>query len=530
MDRNKRKNSLLKTHPAIAKQAFGWNPNDVTAGSSKKLQWKCSKHAKHIWISTPGNRTYTSSGCPFCSGKKTLKGYNDLASKFPKIAKEAYGWDPTTISGGEKKNRKWKCTVNKKHIWIARTANRTANKTGCPICSGHKVLKGDNDLASNYPELAKEAFGWDPKTVIAGSSKNLKWKCKKDPRHVWVARVESRSTRKYGCPFCSGKKLAKDSNDLKTTHPKLAKEAHGWDPKSVTASSTKKLKWKCNKNPKHIWITSPSARSLKGIGCPNCVGKAIAIGTDDLATKFPKIAIEAYGWNPREYTSASGKKLNWQCSKNKKHIWTISPSARTTGLMSGCPYCVNRRILNGDNDLATTNPKLAEEAYGWDPTTVSAGMDKVRRWQCSKNSKHIWSTRISHRALNDTGCPTCAVSGFHPNQDGYLYFMRHSKWKMLQIGITNYPDVRLQQHRGKGWKLIELSKPMAGSTARYLETSILRALKERGADLGNHTIAGKFDGYTEAWSITSNSVKSLKELIAISKAFEKSQKPKIRLK
>ena len=514
---------LAKTHPSIARQAFGWDPNDVTAGSSKKLQWKCIKHPKHIWIASPGNRTFSNGDCPFCIGKKILKGYNDLATKFPKIAKEAYGWDPTIVSGGEKKERKWRCTVNKKHFWIARTANRTYNGTGCPICSGLQVLKGDNDLATKFPKLAKEAFGWNPENIVAGSAKKLNWKCQKDAKHVWIARVESRSYRKYGCPYCSGKRLAKNSNDLKTTHPKLAKESYGWDPSTVTASSTKRLKWKCAKNPKHIWVTSPSTRYLKSSGCPNCVGKAIAVGTDDLAKKFPKVAKEAFGWDPECVTPASGKKLKWQCSKNKKHIWVTSPSARTTGLMSGCPYCVNRKILKGDNDLATTHPKLAKEAFGWDPSTVSAGMDKIRRWKCKKNSKHIWSTRISHRALSDTGCPNCAVSGFHPDQEGFLYFLGHSKWKMFQIGITNYPVIRLKQHRSKGWKLIELSKPMAGIEARNFETLILRALKDQGADLGNIKVAGKFDGYTEAWTKKTFTSKSIKELIALGKKYERTR-------
>ncbi len=523
MPTSRKKIPLSKSHPALAKQAHGWDPNGVTAGSSKKLLWKCSKHRKHIWEATPGSRTFTSSGCPFCSGKRTLKGYNDLGTKFPDIAIEAFGWDPTTVSGGEKKDRKWKCRKNKKHIWVARTANRTYNKTGCPYCSGQKVMKGDNDLATMFPKLSKEAYGWDPTKVVAGSAKNLKWKCSKDSRHVWVARVETRTTRKYGCPFCSGKKLAKNSNELKTTHPTLAKEAFEWDPRKVTASSTKKLKWKCGINAKHVWEATPSARSTKGIGCPNCAGKANKVGTDDLATKFPKIAKEAHGWNPSSVLPGSGKKLEWKCSKNSKHIWIASPSSRTTRMMSGCPYCVNRRILKGDNDLATTHPKLSKEAYGWNPSEVSAGMDKIRRWRCSKDPRHIWSTRISHRALNRTDCPNCAVSGFHPNEKGYLYLMFHSKWKMLQIGITNFPAERLRQHRTRGWKLIELSKPIDGHAARKWETLILKALKANGADLANHKIAGKFDGYTEAWSRSTYPAKSLEDLKALGNKYEKSK-------
>jgi len=101
--------------------------------------------------------------------------------------------------------------------------------------------------------------------------------------------------------------------------------------------------------------------------------------------------------------------------------------------------------------------------------------------------------------------------------------MSHPKWKMLQIGITNYPAVRLQQHRSRGWKLIELSKPMEGLIARKLESSILKVLKNDGADLANYRISGKFDGYTESWTRNSHSARSLKELIALGKKHARSQ-------
>ena len=38
----------------------------------------------------------------------------------------------------------------------------------CPVCSGRQVLAGFNDLLTSRPELASEAFEWDPTTVSAG--------------------------------------------------------------------------------------------------------------------------------------------------------------------------------------------------------------------------------------------------------------------------------------------------------------------------------------------------------------------------
>ena len=38
-----------------------------------------------------------------------------------------------------------------------------------------RIIKGVNDLATTHPEIAKEAYGWDPRTVSAGSHKKLEW-------------------------------------------------------------------------------------------------------------------------------------------------------------------------------------------------------------------------------------------------------------------------------------------------------------------------------------------------------------------
>jgi hypothetical protein len=84
---------------------------------------------------------------------------------------------------------------------------------------------------------------------------------------------------------------------------------------------------------------------------------------------------------------------------------------------------------------------------------------------------------------------------------------------MLQIGITNYPDDRLKSHKRLGWKLVELRGPMDGLITREWETSILQMLRRHGAKLAPEEVAGKFDGYTEAWLLDSLRVKSLKDLM-----------------
>jgi hypothetical protein len=96
---------------------------------------------------------------------------------------------------------------------------------------------------------------------------------------------------------------------------------------------------------------------------------------------------------------------------------------------------------------------------------------------------------------------------------------------MLQIGITNVPDDRLSRHKRLGWKIIELRGPMDGYTTQELETAVLRMLKKQGAKLSPHEIAGKFDGYSEAWIESSYPVKSIHELLANLRDYESTNSP-----
>ena len=93
----KDKEPLSITHPEIAKEAYGWDPNDFTAGSSaKKHLWKCTNN--HTWLAKISARSKANgTNCPVCSNQKLLPGYNDLATTHPDLALEADGWDPKTI-------------------------------------------------------------------------------------------------------------------------------------------------------------------------------------------------------------------------------------------------------------------------------------------------------------------------------------------------------------------------------------------------------------------------------------------------
>lgn len=78
------KNPLSITHPQLAVQ---WHqtknsnltPDQVTAGSGKKVWWICPKSPDHEWHTSIANRARLGRGCPYCAGKKASV-TNSLAS------------------------------------------------------------------------------------------------------------------------------------------------------------------------------------------------------------------------------------------------------------------------------------------------------------------------------------------------------------------------------------------------------------------------------------------------------------------
>jgi hypothetical protein len=494
-------NDLATTHPELAKEAHGWDPTTVIAGTNKKLDWKCSKG--HVWTAALNSRV-NGNGCSVCSNYKVLVGTNDLATLNPALAKEAHGWDPTKVVAGTSKKLDWKCS--KGHVWKATVVGRYRLKRNCPYCANYFVLAGYNDLATTHPELAMQAHGWDPTKVVAGNEKKMEWKCQKG--HLWNASISGRTSGR-NCSICSNKKVLAGFNDLATTHPELAKESHGWDPKTVFAGTGKKLDWKCQKG--HVWSAISNNR-VKGNGCIYCSNQKVLAGFNDLATTHPEVAQEANGWDPTSVVAGNEKKFEWKCKLG--HTYKTSVKIKTTGFENGngngCPFCSSKKVLTGFNDVATTHPDLAQEADGWDPTKVVAGSSFKYKWRCKKG--HRWASVIATRAKG-VGCPSCAKFGYDPNLNGFLYFLIQPQWELFQIGITNFPDSRLISHKRNGFDLLELRGPLDGHTAKEIESSLLRYLKSQKADLSPEHIAGKFDGYSESWTIDSFQVNNLKELI-----------------
>ena len=250
-----------------------------------------------------------------------------------------------------------------------------------------------------------------PDTVFSRSRKKVWWRCVNG--HTWESSLDVRSSG-TGCPYCAGKKPIAGESDLATLHPTLAAE---WSekngrlrPENFTPGSNKKVWWHCEHG--HEWQATIYTRANGG-QCPVCAGRKVIPGENDLATLFPALAKEWSRKNgsltPTQVRPFSNKKIWWVCKHG--HNWQATPNARVSS-KSGCPYCANRKLLTGFNDLATKEPKIAAQWHQTlngelTPDQVVFGSHQEAWWICSEG--HVWKAMIASRTGKQKyGCPVCA--------------------------------------------------------------------------------------------------------------------------
>lgn len=109
---------------------------------------------------------------------------------------------------------------------------------------------------------------------------------------------------------------------------------------------------------------------------------------------------------PEDFNERSTKNVWWKCG-TCGHEYRAVIKSKVHGLK--CPVCTKNALLPGYNDLATTDPELAQE---WNaakntrkPTEISRLSQYPVWWKgiCG----HEWKDKVFHRAVGGAGCIYC---------------------------------------------------------------------------------------------------------------------------
>lgn len=389
-------------------------------------------------------------------------------------------------------------------------------------------LRWKETLEQTHAPIASEAYGWSPLTVTAGSNKKLDWQCVKCET-IWTtsprARVEGRGG-KY-CPKCP--RVAVGHESLSSAYPEVALEAYEWDPSLYSYGSGVSMPWKCL-NCKHIWRTSINNRTSYDTGCPKCAGK----NTENLAVSNPDIAAEASGWNPTKFTAGSNALLMWKCRSCDNQWEAVIRNRVEYPRRWGCSSCnqyagqymkvfgQNSRIADPGFSIAAKFPHLIEEMVDSSYANTLSYASKVEMlWHCSTCDTE-WKASVKNRTMHDTGCPKCSETGFDLGAIGYLYFVEGERngIPIIQYGITNNIDKRLAYHRRNRFESkdsVKFIKCESGSEVAQLESLIKKTLTLKGVPSikADSEIEDKFGGYTESFRKELLPAQSLQELFML---------------
>ena len=370
----------------------------------------------------------------------------DLAGEWDCNKNSEIGLSFDSVTCSMKKKAWWICPTEG-HSYLMQIDHRVRSKLGCPYCSGRRVLKGFNDLATTHPDIAAEwLYAVDdksltPEMVSFGSNVKVMWRCSKHGTE-WVTSVMSRIPNK-GCNKCRGEKISAKRNVVKPgmsladKYPDVARE---WDyekndrtPEQVHAHSRYRAYWKCMTcgNSWDSWVYNRTSFSA---GCPECATKRVAKKQRipkpgmSLLERFPVIASEFVSTvdgetDPRNVSARSCVKCHWKCSVCGETEWVAPPSSRTNSGedVGGCPKCGMARSARNNRKPRTSGllvdgaPEIAKEwdvdknrdEFDMELDMVSMSSNINAYWICSRCGASFRNT-ANHRTNRGDGCPVCS--------------------------------------------------------------------------------------------------------------------------
>lgn len=233
-------------------------------------------------------------------------------------------------------------------------------------------------------------------------------------------------------------------------------------PSDLGYGSSKKVFWKCSKG--HIWEASPNKMTQRtSVGCPYCANQKVLAGFNALLSKDPEVAAE---WHPTKNGTLQPSKV---AEHSNKYVWWLCPEGHEYKAMinmrtrknkkRGCPYCANRRLIKGFNDLKTVCPEVAAEWHPskngkLKPTDVLSGSTQIVWWKCPKG--HEYKASLVSRVVDGKkryGCPICAsktvLPGYNDLETLYPYIAK--EWDFQKNSIS--PSEIISGSHQKYWWL-----------------------------------------------------------------------------
>lgn len=257
------------------------------------------------------------------------------------------------------------------------------------------------DYPNIYDEWDYDKNEFGPERYSPDSTESAYFRCLNGHNYRVKILYKSRGAK---CRYCN-------KNSISDICPEYAKE---WDynknkygPEKYSIGNNTIVHWKCSKNEKHKWSTTPNARTKSRSGCPFCDGRRV-LKENSFGYLFPYLCDE---WSPRnkktpyDYSVKSNYYAEWICKKG--HTWKTGIHTRTSG--HGCPTCKGQRASK-DNNLITSYPEIINwwdyEKNKLEPENYLPWSNKKVYFKCSNNHSICLLIPVFLKRVNK--CHICA--------------------------------------------------------------------------------------------------------------------------
>ncbi len=416
------KKVLAETHPHLIEEWVSCEDEKITpyncvAGTNKKVVWKCKKcggeYETYIY-----NRAMNGTGCRYCSGQAVLKGFNDLATTNPDLAKE---WSdkneikPYQVSAFSKTKVYWKCNMG--HDDYIMSVQQRSNGQGCQICALQSQTSFPEQslyfyIKKLYPDalnryiienkyeldifIPTKNLGIEYNGYFSHKGKELKDKNKREKTNsmgidLLVIKEYKCSEEKIDADYYIHERTRYDDLNILITN--VLNDIYGdFNFKVDVGKDMIKIQ--------EQYVIQKSERSIARLR-PDLVREWDFVNNGKIT--------------PDLVTVGSSLKFSWICPICHK-TYLCAPKDKVRG--SSCPAHRNKIIIKGSNDFESKYPELLKY---WDydknkkkPSDVYYNSTKIYNWICEKG--HRYPSSIVNK-LKSKGCPIClnkrVLAGFN---------------------------------------------------------------------------------------------------------------------
>lgn len=453
---------LLKEWTGVDVDGNSVDINQVYKGSNKRMQWKCID-CNELWSVRIHDRTGYMTGCRHCREAErsertrkatTRKGDNDLLTwcnnhgEYGKyLMREWTGYDSDgkyhamdEVAKGSSKEFSWRCSICD-NPWPAAPSRRTGkNKNGCPHCNTRSTSYPEqflyHSLKCVFPDaVSRDKFhGVEYDIMLPSINTYIEY----GSTHTHSGKEESDAAKAKLCAE-NGIRFISIFDDSKEEMEHYVRDNgicftldyHHRDESLrqivfylfsiLEIDGAEKLDFE--KISEFAFLRSHNIIAYE----------------DSVEYIFPDLAKE---WHPTAngvkvpsiFTLYSSESISWlcgNCGHGEDGKWVVTLSNRTSQ-KSGCPACgynwydgeihpsSSPITIPGKTDFPSQYPELFKEWHRernshLDPFSLRGNSHERVFWECSqchygKNGE--WSTHLTQRVGQQTGCPGCGYNCF----------------------------------------------------------------------------------------------------------------------